>query len=157
MSAMPGFLADLDAAAIAAQQEELRFSESVAAEIARREREREFAFRRANLARTMVAAAAGADSEEKALALQRASLKRELGWVGEAEPRKAILDAWNGVAAAIWRATPRPGAADGARAPQGAGVAAAFATFEAWFQANRGTPFLGLFDHEMPEIPVVEF
>ncbi len=157
MSAMPSFLTDLDSAAVAAQQEELRFRESVAAEIARRERERQFAFRRAGLARTMVAAAAGAESEEQALASQRASLKRELGWVGEAEPRKSVLDAWGQVAVAIWRATPRSGAGAGVEPAQGAGVAAAFKAFEAWYQDARGTPFLALFDHEMPEIPVVEF
>jgi len=154
MNATQGFLADLEAAAIAAQQEELRFRESVAAEISSRERARQFAFRRVGLVRTMTQAAAGAETEEKAVAAQRAALKRELGWVGEAEPRKKVLDAWGAVASAVWQGGPSAGEG---KAGAGKSVPAALAEFEAFYLAEIGKPFFALFDHEMPVIPVVEF
>ncbi len=148
-------LAALHEAAIAAQKAELAFRESIAAEMARRERERQFAFRRLEIVREMMRALTPAEGEDAAVAAQRAALKRELGWVGESEARRRILEAWLPVAAAIWHAS--PAAADKGAPPAGTSVQAALATFEAWYEREMGTPFLALMDQEMVEIPVVEF
>lgn len=162
----PAYIAALVRAATAAQREEIAFRDSISAEIARRERDRQFAFRRLDLARTMTSAIASAATPEDAVRAQLAALKADLGWHAETEARKKILSAWTAVAEAVWHHRPLPPAAssDGAAAPEasaacpeGPTVEDAMAAFEAWYEAEFGQPFLALMDHEIPEIPVVEF
>jgi len=154
------FIAELEQAAVAAQKEEMDFRNRVGAEIERRERDRQFAFRRVGLARAMAAAAQGAKDEDEAVERQIVALRTELGWHSDRGQRGKILQAWKAVARAIWaglpesREAPVSAAADGAPAPS---VSAAVRTFEAWYSAEIGTPFLALLDHEIPEMPVVEF
>lgn len=148
-----GFLAALERAAVAAQQEELRFRANVASEIARRERERQFAFRRVEIAKAMARAAATADAKDDAVAAQAAAFRRELGWYGETEHKKATLEQWRKVAEAVWRDM-KP---DDVTARDGVSVPEAMAQFEAWYVAQFGENYLALLDREMPEIPVVEF
>ena len=155
-AAEPGFLALLEQAAVAAQQEEIRFRESIAAEIARRERERQFAFRRVGIAKAMARAAAGAETAEAAIIAQAAALRRELGWHGDSEPRKQALDAWAEVSRAVWHET-RPATEAPGAATDRPSVAEAMAAFEAWYVTRFGSSYLALLDQEMPEIPVVEF
>jgi hypothetical protein len=158
VTAQPHFLGALEAAAIAAQREELSFRESIAAEIARRERDRQFAFRRLNLAKSMAAVALTADTEELAIAGQAAALARELGWHETTEPRQKALVAWTPVAKAVWQEV-RP-ATDGSAAAADQSkpaVSEALATFETWYAQEFGSSYLALLDHELPEIPVVEF
>ncbi len=157
----PAFVAELEAAAIAAQQAEISFRQNISAEMTRRERERQFAFRRVGLIRQMVQAAAGAETEEQAVAAQAAALRRELGWHSTSDRRKQILEAWVAIAGAVWQAVhPLP---EGEQTPASAGdseapsVARAIATFEAWYETEIGTPFFELLGQEMPEMPVVEF
>lgn len=147
------FIADLEHAATAAQREEIAFRESIASEITKRERARQFAFRRLDLARTMSAAAAAAENEEDAVARQLAAFKRELDWHSESEARKRILDAWRPVATAVWSHA-RPDKTDTA---QHASVPATMLAFEDWYRSENGNEFLALFDQEIPELPVVEF
>lgn len=151
----PEFLGELDRAAIAAQQDELEFRKSVAEGIARRERARQFAFRRLDLARTMLTAARSAESEQDAVKRQIAALKSEFGWHSDTGARPRIYAAWEPVALAIWRSLP---AKDGVtKDTSRASVGEAMLAFEAWYQAEAGHPFLALLDHEIPEMPVVEF
>ena len=157
----PAFVAALEAAAISAQKQEIAFRESIAAEMARRERERQFAFRRVGLMRQMVSAAAGAETEEQAVAAQALALRRELGWHSLTERRKQILEAWGNVSRAVWQAV-RPIAESGDVAANSGetaalSVASIIETFEAWYVTELGTSFLALLDQEMPEMPVVEF
>ncbi len=147
------FIADLEHAATSAQREEIAFRENIAAEITRRERARQFAFRRLDLARTMSSAAAGADGEEDAVARQLAAFKRELDWHSESEARKRTLDAWRPVAAAVWSHT-RP---DVSEVAPTASVPAAMLAFEDWYRSENGNDFLAIFDQEIEEMPVVEF
>ena len=150
------FISDLEHAATTAQREEIAFRESIAAEITKRERARQFAFRRLDLARTMSAAAMGAETEDEAIARQLAAFRRELDWHSESEARKRILDAWRPVAAAIWsHVRLRPGTMPEAATP--ASVPTTLLAFEDWYRAEIGTDFLALFDQEIPELPVVEF
>lgn len=162
----PAFLAVLARAATAAQREEIAFRDSISAEIARRERDRQFAFRRLDLARTMAGAIASAATPEDAVRAQLAALKADLGWHSETVARAKILSAWTAVAEAVWRHRPLPAAAasDGSGAtaaspagPEGPSVEDAMAAFEAWYEAEHGQPFLALMDQDIPEIPVVEF
>ena len=43
------------------------------------------------------------------------------------------------------------------REPPVADPIAAFRAFEAWYEADRGQPFLQVFERYMPPTPVVEF
>ena len=63
---MPSFLATLDAAAAVAQREELAFRHSIAEQIAAHERRRQFAFRRADVARIVAGAVAAAPDRAEA-------------------------------------------------------------------------------------------
>ena len=152
----PSYLAELEAVANAAQRAELEFRASVAAETKKRERAREFAFRRLALARAMTAALRSAKAEESALAPQLAALKRELGWNTETDGRKKVLEAWKSVAAAIAERE-RPAKEKGAAATVCADVGKALAAFEEWYRGEFKSEFLALLDHEIPEVPVVEF
>lgn len=154
------FLAELERIAVAAQREEIAFRENIAAEITRRERARQFAFRRLDLARTMAAAAIGADSEDDAVARQVAALMRELDWASETEQRAPVLAAWRPVAEAVWRNLPRDaeGAENSEPAPgERPDVQQAMLAFERWYESDKGQPFLALLDQVIEEMPVVEF
>ena len=140
---VPDFIQQFDRDAREAQTTEVAFRDEAMAEIARRERLRQFAFRRLDLARILSASAADAEDEEAAIAAQIARLRRELEWEGEDSPlRQRSLEAFRPLALAIWRE---------------AEVAAAFTEFETWYEREIGAPFLALLDVEMPERPVVEF
>jgi hypothetical protein len=151
---MPPFLATLDAAAAAAQREELAFRRGIAEQIAAHERRRQFAFRRADVARIVAGAVAAAPDRAEAEAAGERALREELGWHGWSEARGRILAAFRPVVQAIVAATLPP--EEGAAPVAVADVPAAFAAFEAWYEAETGTAFLAVFDVEMPELPLVE-
>lgn len=146
------FLDVLASAASRAEIAELDFRNSVAREIANRERARQFAYRRLDLARTMVAAVGACDTEAAALAAGSAAFKRELGWNTETEGRKTILTAWAPVVTAIWQTMGKQPVSEPVASPD-----AAIAAFENWYETEYGQPFLAAFDVDLPELPVVEF
>lgn len=148
----PAFLETLTAEASQAEIAELEFRKSVASEIATRERRRQFAYRRLDLAGTMLSAVRSAETVEAAQAAGTSALKRELGWNTETEARKAVLAAWSPVVAAIWNSLQEAPTPQSSPAP-----VAAMAQFETWYAAKHGQPFLATFDVELPELPVVEF
>lgn len=154
------FIAELERLAHSAQREELTFRDSIAREITRRERERQFAFRRVELARSMARVAAGAQSEKVAIARQLDALVGECGWYGESDQRRKTLEAWTPVAIAVWQGvqpTTASPAEGHAAATDPVAVHHAMCAFEAWYELEFGQPFLAILDYEIPEIPVVEF
>lgn len=155
------FLVEMERMAHLAQREELAFRDGIARELARLERERQFAFRRLELARSMAIAAEGAESEEAAVSRQIAALVAQFGWYSEGEQRQKILAAWTPVAVAVWKSAQAPatsGVDDHSTFPKDpAAVLDAIRAFEVWYEREIGQPFLAILDHEMPEIPVVEF
>lgn len=152
------FIADFNARAVAAQREEIDFRQNIAAEITKRERRRQFAFRRLDLAKTMAAAAHGAKDQADAVSQQLAALKRELDWHSDSEARTRVLDAWRPVAEAIWLGiAPEEGSEQPRQAAAPDAVALALAEFETWYEAKHGSPFLALLDVEIQELPLVEF
>lgn len=151
-SHQPAFIAALTNEASAAEIAELEFRKSVAQEIATRERHRQFAYRRLDLAKTILGAVRSADTEEAAVGAGLGAFKRELVWNTETEARKVVLAAFTPVVQAIWRqAGPEP------RGEPGPSPMEAMATFEAWYKATHGTDLLAVFDVDLPELPVVEF
>jgi hypothetical protein len=148
----------LTEAAAAAQREEIAFRDNIGREIERRERARQYAFRRLSLAELMLKTARRAEDQQKAVAAQVAALRSEFGWHGESEQRKRIFDAWRPVALAVWSAVQPPSeAAEGAAAMPAPDIAAALSEFERWYETAFGSNYLDLLNQEMQELPVVEF
>lgn len=153
-------LAQLAEAATVAQREEITFRDNIGREIDKRERARQYAFRRLSLAELMLQAARASDDEEKAVAAQTARLRAEFGWHGESEPRKRIFSAWRPVALAVWTAVRPPPAEAGPEAGETQpppDIAAALGAFERWYEAEFGSNYLAILDQEKQELPVVEF
>jgi hypothetical protein len=143
-------MAQLEAAANAAWQEEQAVRARLTQEVTRLERRRAFAHRRMHLVRLLAAAGTTAEAEEAAAAAQRAAVCRELGWERESEFRRAVLDRLQPAGLAVWQC---------ARGQEGAGPAAVLAgidAFEAWYEATHDGPFYALLDREPPEVALVE-
>jgi hypothetical protein len=143
-------LQPFQAAASAAHIAETEFVKEFDRELARRRREREFAYRRLGLMKALGRAAC-TEADEDAIKAQFATLRSELGWHETSAVKERVLDAFLPVAKAI-RGQIAP--EEGKECPT---VPEAFAAFEAWYLKDTGQPFLALLDHEIPEMPLVDF
>lgn len=145
-------VAGFEAAAKATLEAEAELRKSMAAEIARLERERAFAFRRTRLVRLLASSATGAADEPAALAAQSRAVCEQFGWSAEHPAHKEILDHLQPVGRAIWTcACTTPDEADSAATDE------ALRAFEGWFQEARGQSFYRLFEHHIPDTPLVDF
>jgi hypothetical protein len=144
-------LAQFERAAQKAHGAEQNFAKEFDAELARRRRERTFAFRRLGLMKELSAAALAAPAAEAAISAQLDCLCREVGWHDVTPAKKAILEHFKPVTQSI-RAHCADEDTGGYAVPD-----VAFATFEKWYLAETGKPFLALLDHEIPEMPLVDF
>ncbi|MGZ8373117.1 MAG: hypothetical protein ACXW3G_10415 [Rhodoplanes sp.] len=152
MTPLP-FLDELQAAAHDAETAEAAFRRNAAARIAALEQERAFAFRRVNFMRAVAEAVASAEDEDAAVAHASAALRARLGWSSDSEARSAVLARFAPVAEALFLAQPLE--ADRPTSP--ADVRAALASFEAWYAETHARPFWALFEHYVPETPLVDF
>ena len=145
------FLAELESAAISANQAEGELRKRMAEEITRLERQRAFAFRRLNLMREVAKAIASAENEESAIACGLAVVRTELGWETDNESRTETLNHFAPVVRAAFEGLcpPETGEATG-------NVAEALSGFEDWYESAHGKPFWVLFDQYVPELPLVE-
>jgi hypothetical protein len=144
------FLDALEAAAEEAEATEGRFRREAAERIGALEKERAVAFRRLNLMRAVAEAVADAADAEAAAASARATLAGRLGWDADSEARTEVLSRFAAVGRAVFFSF-----SPSAEAPLS--VEDALAEFEAWYAATRTTPFWTLFEHYMPETPLVDF
>jgi len=147
------FLDELQAAADDADAAEAAFRRSAAARIAVLEQERAYAFRRLNFLHVVADAVACAEDEQAAAAHANATLCARLGWTSDSEARSAVCTHFAPVATSIFLA--RAAEADGEVCQ--ADVRAALASFEAWYAETHERPFWALFDHYIPETPLVDF
>jgi hypothetical protein len=145
------FLEGLELAAERAEAAEVGFRREAANRIATLERERAFAFRRLNLMRAVADAVSGAESEDAAVANALATLRARLDWSGDSEAQSAVLSRFSPVAAALFCSMAPE------RQASAPALSAQLAEFEAWYAETRGRPFWELFEHQMPETPVVDF
>ncbi|WP_119300619.1 hypothetical protein [Dongia deserti] len=151
MSPIAPFLETLEAAAKSAAAAEMAYRREAAERIKALERERSFAFRRANLMRPIADAVARAESEEMAVAGSQAVLRAKLGWSSDSEARSAILTQFAPVVRGLFRNLhPQPDAPP-------VDILASLGAFEAWYEATHRKPFWDLFDQPMPETPLVDF
>lgn len=145
------FLLELKAAAEAAKTAEGSFRREAAQRIAALEEERAFAFRRLNLMQAIAEAMASAESEEIAVASAFAALRTRLGWNSDSEARSEVIMHFSPVALAVFRAEVSSEDESSAEAHE------AIAAFEHWYAQTRGSPFWILFEHQMPDTPLVDF
>jgi hypothetical protein len=151
--AAAALLASFEASAKSAQAAEESLRKSMAAEVARLERQRAFAFRRTRLVRALTrhAGEVEAKAEEVWLA-QRQAVRNELGWSEPSDVHDAILARLAPVGRAVSLCA-NGGTANGTPAA----VRDELAAFEAWFEGVHGKSFYALFDQYYPEVPVVDF
>jgi hypothetical protein len=145
------FLLELKTAAEAAKTAEGSFRREAALRIAALEQERAFAFRRLNLMQAIAEAMGSAESEEIAVAGAFAALRTRLGWNSDDEARSEVIMHFSPVALAVFRAA---ALGKDQSAPD---VHKALAAFERWYAETRGSPFWILFEHQIPDTPLVDF
>ncbi len=112
----------------------------------------------------MARVAALEPDRDVAVERQLVALFRDIGWIenglvgaGRGRPAAARLAAADRRGAACRGASAEPEDGQPAEPPVIADPIAAFRAFEAWYEAERGEPFLQVFDRYMPPTPVVEF
>jgi hypothetical protein len=145
------FLDTLEAAAEEAEAAEERFRRETAERTGALQKERAVAFRRLNLMRAVAEVVADAEDADIAVGRAQAVLRSRLGWDTDSEARTEVLDRFAPVARAVFFSFAPPAEAP----PQP--VDAALGEFEAWYASTRTTPFWTLFEHYMPETPLVDF
>lgn len=153
-------VARLQAACTAAEQTERAVLAEVEARLAQVRQERAFAWRRYHVLKDMAEAAAREPDRVAAVDRQLVGLFRDIGWIESSLDELGpggmpLIERLRPIAEAL-HAAQHPGAADAAVAPAGDPLGA-FRDFEAWFERDRGRPFLQVFERYMPPTPVVEF
>jgi hypothetical protein len=160
-------IARLQAECTAAEAAERAVRANVEAQIQTAERARAFAWRRLSALSDMARVAALEPDREIAVERQLEALFREIGWIeGDlvelGEGARPLLDWLRPIAEAL-HAEAHPVSPDADRSEEAAELPvladplAAFRAFEAWYEAERGTPFLQVYDRYVPPTPVVEF
>lgn len=152
MTAAPSFLDTLEVAAKRAVQAESDFRRELTARAKVLERERAFAHRRLNFMRAIADAVVTAESEETAVAAAGAVLRTKLGWSSDSDARALVLARFVPVAQQVFASL--ISASDAAIASD---VMQALAAFETWYCGTHPNPFWALFEHFMPETPLVDF
>jgi hypothetical protein len=153
MGPAPSYLDALKLSAERCAAAEDEFRRGIAERTRQLEKERSFAFRRLNLMKDISSAIAGAESEEIAVAAATTVLRAKLGWVSDSEARMEVVSSFAPVARAMF-ASLAPSEGDDEARPD---VIKSLADFEAWYQETHPHPFWFLFEHYMPETPVVDF
>jgi hypothetical protein len=148
---LASFLDALAAAATQAEAAEAQYRAEVAKRIAALEQERAFAFRRLHLMRAVAESVAESDSEDTAVANASAVLRARLGWHADSEARTETLSRFAPVSRALFQSLAP------SEDPPLAPVHDALAEFEAWYAGSHRTPFWALFEHYIPETPLVDF
>jgi hypothetical protein len=163
-SAADTLIARLQADCTAAEVAERAVRADVEAQLKEAERARAFAWRRLSALGDMARMAALEPDREVAVERQLVALFRDIGWIDTGldelgEGARPLLDWLRPIAEALHAgAHPAEAGADGE--PQEPAIAdpiAAFRAFEAWYETDRGQPFLQVFERYMPPTPVVEF
>ena len=170
-SRLDSLIARLQADCTAAEAAERSIRASVDAQIKAAETNRAFAWRRLNALSDMARAAAAEPEREAAVERQLVALFRDIGWIEGSlaelgEGAAPLIAALRPIAEALHaEAHPAPARQgeeeqqeEDQREPAPAiDPIAAFRTFEAWYERERGQPFLSVYERYMPPTPVVEF
>ena len=162
MPTVESLIARLQADCTAAEANERAVRARVEAQVAAAETARAFAWRRLNALSDMAKAAAAEPEREAAIERQLVALFREIGWIETSlaelgEGAQPLIDALRPIAEALHtQAHPAP-AEEGKEPEPAADPIAAFRAFEAWYERERGQPFLKVYERYRPPTPLVEF
>lgn len=163
-AAVESLIARLQAECTSAETAERAIRASVEAQVRNAERERVFAWRRLSALSDMARVAALESDRDVAVERQLEALFREIGWIEASlaelgDGARPLLDWLRPIAEALHaEAHPRPPDEDEQGEPRAiTDPIAAFRAFEAWYEAERGQPFLQVFERYVPPTPVVEF
>ena len=93
---------------------------------------------------------------------QLVGLFRDIGWIESsleelADSARPLLDRLRPIAEALHAEAHPVSAEDAETVLAHAEPLSAFRAFEAWYEAERGQPFLQVFERYMPPTPLVEF
>jgi hypothetical protein len=163
MPAVPETLiARLEADCTAAEQAERSVRSEIEARLREVERARAFAWRRLNVLKDMMRTAANEADRAVSVERQLIALFRDIGWIegglDELGPGALpLLDRLRPIAEALHGACHPDETDDPTTNGAGTDILAAFLAFEEWFEADRGQPFLQVFERYMPPTPAVEF
>lgn len=163
-SAVDSLIARLQAECTAAEAAERAVRAEVDVRLKEAETARAFAWRRLSAVSDMARVAALEPDRALAVERQLVALFREIGWIdndlGElGESAQPLLDWLRPIAEALHaQAHPEQARRAGPGEPPAmADPIAAFRAFEAWYEAERGQPFLQVYERYTPPTPLVEF
>lgn len=162
-SAVDTLIARLQAECTAAEAAERVVRAEVDARLKAAETVRAFAWRRLSAVSDMARVAALEPDRKVAVERQLIALFREIGWIdndlGElGENARPLLDWLRPIAEALHaQAHPEQAQAAAGNPPVVSDPIAAFRAFEAWYEAERGQPFLQVYERYTPPTPLVEF
>jgi len=161
-NATESLIARLQADCTAAEIAERSVRASVDAQIKAAEKARAFAWRRLNALSDMARVAAREPDREAAIDGQLVALFREIGWIENGlaelgEGAQPLIERLRPVAEALHAEAHPVATADNEDAAPLPDPLAAFRAFEAWYEAERGQPFLQVFERYVPPTPLVEF
>lgn len=159
-SAADLLIARLQADCTAAEAAERAVRAAVEAQLKAAERARAFAWRRLSALGDMARIAGLEPDRVLAVDRQLTALFRDIGWIEGGleelgEGAQPLLDWLRPIAEALHAAS-HP-AEEGEAEAAVADPLAAFRAFEAWYETERGQPFLQVFDRYVPPTPLVEF
>jgi hypothetical protein len=161
-TATEDLIARLQADCTAAEQAERSIRASVDSQIKAAQEARAFAWRRLNALSDMAKVAAREEDPEASIEAQLVALFREIGWIegGLAElgeGAQPLIERLRPVAQAL-HAQAHPVHDDKEETCAGEiDPLKAFRDFEAWYESERGQPFLQVFERYVPPTPLVEF
>ena len=156
-------IARLQAECTAAETAERAVRASVEAQLKQAERSRAYAWRRLSALSDMARIAALEPDRTLAVERQLVALFREIGWIEGGldelgEGARPLLDWLTPIAEALHAGAHPPADDDEAAEPSPVvDPLMAFRAFEAWYEAERGEPFLQVFERYVPPTPLVEF
>jgi len=162
VAATDSLIARLQADCLDAEAQERAVRAAVEAKLREAEQARAFAWRRLNALGDMARIAALEPDRERAIERQLVGLFRDIGWIENGleelpESARSLLDRLQPIAEALHaEAHPVPAEEQDQPKPH-AEPLAAFRAFEAWYEAERGQPFLQVFERYVPPTPLVEF
>lgn len=154
------YLTSLRAAAAGAEDAEKAYRAEAAARISALAAARAQAYRRLNVLSSLADVIAAAPDAEGAVRNARALLCARLGWDDLTPAREEVLQQFAPVARAIHANVADAPAPEGDAAHDPVAIPdapAAMAAFELWYSSTRESTFWYLFEHNMPETPVVDF
>lgn len=163
-AAVDSLIARLQTECTAAEAAERAVRASAEEQVRNAERQRVFAWRRLSALSDMARVAALEADRTVAIERQLEALFRDIGWIETSlvelgDGARPLLDWLRPIAEAL-HAEIHPPLIDENGPVGSAAIAdpiAAFRAFEVWYEAERGQPFLQVFERYVPPTPVVEF